>query len=314
MNRSQLHLMITGRLRLIVIMASVALLLVGCSRRFLSVFLDVPEEPEKPETIARPVTSSFAFMPKDTVRPAIESVFDPDSVVAMLPRDHAGNIDWMEALEQEIIKPRSQIEGEQSLPWDEGFLFGFDFYFESTSPMFDAYFPHSSHTKWVSCQQCHPRIFRSRGTKITMGDIAAGKFCGECHSKVAFPVTTGCERCHTEFPQPADRAQPMLIGDVQMGRVQQESAFAQDANIDESLREVFPRATFPHWMHRIRYKCKTCHMEIFEPRAGANEITMDDIGAGRACGKCHNGKVAFATSFGSCARCHLPTQTAKGGQ
>ena len=33
-----------------------------------------------------------------------------------------------------------------------------------------------------------------------------------------------------------------------------------------------PKAQFPHWVHRIRYRCKTCHMDIFEPEAGSNVI------------------------------------------
>ncbi len=69
--------------------------------------------------------------------------------------------------------------------------------------------------------------------------------------------------------------------------------------------------SFPHWVHRIRYRCKTCHMQIFEPRQGANRITMADIGAGQACGVCHDGQTAFASGFGECERCHVaPTPPA----
>ena len=35
---------------------------------------------------------------------------------------------------------------------------------------------------------------------------------------------------------------------------------------------------FPHWFHRVRFRCKVCHHELgFEMRAGANEVTMGDI-------------------------------------
>lgn len=63
-------------------------------------------------------------------------------------------------------------------------------------------------------------------------------------------------------------------------------------------------AVFPHWVHRIRYRCSTCHPAIFEMKAGANEITMESLGEGKFCGACHNGTTAFNVEFLTCARCH----------
>ncbi|MDH3468965.1 MAG: hypothetical protein OES26_24280 [Gammaproteobacteria bacterium] len=51
-------------------------------------------------------------------------------------------------------------------------------------------------------------------------------------------------------------------------------------------------AVFPHWKHRIHYKCYVCHNAIFEMKAGANKITMLAIGDGKYCGACDNGKQA----------------------
>ena len=60
---------------------------------------------------------------------------------------------------------------------------------------------------------------------------------------------------------------------------------------------------FPHWFHRIRFRCKVCHHELgFEMRAGANEITMGKIIDGQYCGMCHNGKIAW--SVDNCHLCH----------
>ena len=60
---------------------------------------------------------------------------------------------------------------------------------------------------------------------------------------------------------------------------------------------------FPHWFHRIRFRCKVCHSELgFEMRAGANTVTMNDIVQGRFCGACHNGQIAWTTE--NCALCH----------
>ena len=66
-----------------------------------------------------------------------------------------------------------------------------------------------------------------------------------------------------------------------------------------------PAAVFPHWIHRMQYKCSACHEETFRMKAGANEITMDLIQSGKSCGLCHNGKAAFESNFDTCPRCHF---------
>ncbi|MFQ5693863.1 MAG: c(7)-type cytochrome triheme domain-containing protein, partial [Nitrospinota bacterium] len=69
-----------------------------------------------------------------------------------------------------------------------------------------------------------------------------------------------------------------------------------------------PPATFPHWVHRIRFKCSACHPALFEMKAGANKVSMDAILKGKFCGACHNGKVAWISSFETCTRCHVAAQ------
>lgn len=60
---------------------------------------------------------------------------------------------------------------------------------------------------------------------------------------------------------------------------------------------------FPHWFHRIRFKCKVCHLELgFNMKAGSNYITMEKIVDGKFCGACHNGKVAWSPI--NCDMCH----------
>jgi c(7)-type cytochrome triheme protein len=60
---------------------------------------------------------------------------------------------------------------------------------------------------------------------------------------------------------------------------------------------------FPHWFHRIRFRCKVCHNELgFEMRAGANEITMGKIIDGQYCGLCHNNEIAWGVE--NCNLCH----------
>ncbi len=69
---------------------------------------------------------------------------------------------------------------------------------------------------------------------------------------------------------------------------------------------------FPHWFHRIRYRCKVCHADLgFKFKAGGNEINMLKVIDGQFCGACHNGDVAW--SIENCNMCHsakpgTPTQ------
>ena len=60
---------------------------------------------------------------------------------------------------------------------------------------------------------------------------------------------------------------------------------------------------FPHWFHRIRFRCKVCHADLgFKFKAGGNKITMAKIIEGKFCGACHNGEVAWSVE--NCAMCH----------
>ncbi|MBC5764026.1 c(7)-type cytochrome triheme domain-containing protein [Ramlibacter albus] len=69
---------------------------------------------------------------------------------------------------------------------------------------------------------------------------------------------------------------------------------------------------FPHWFHRIRFRCKVCHADLgFKFKAGGNEINMVKVIDGQFCGACHNGEVAWNVE--NCNMCHsgkpnTPTQ------
>lgn len=282
--------------------AGLGLALVAC-RQAMSTVLDVP--PPRPAAATVRGVAAVPGAPADTARPVIESTLLPDSARALLPRDVAGNIDWANALRHGVVRPRPVLPGRPA-PAEPGFQFKYDFTYQGPDTTFDALFPHSTHTEWLDCQQCHPRIFPHRNTPVTMGDIFQGKFCAECHGKVSFPVLTGCERCHTRLAMPPGRAQPDFIGTVQLRRVGDSTGNARQVRTDS-----LAAAIFPHWVHRIRFRCKACHMQVFEPRAGANAVTMQMIKEGQACGVCHNGRDAFAATIGTCQRCHRsPTSPA----
>jgi c(7)-type cytochrome triheme protein len=75
-----------------------------------------------------------------------------------------------------------------------------------------------------------------------------------------------------------------------------------------SMRPV----VFPHWFHRVRFRCKVCHADLgFQFKAGGNEINMLKIIDGQFCGSCHNGQLAWSAE--NCNLCHsakpgTPTQ------
>ena len=55
--------------------------------------------------------------------------------------------------------------------------------------------------KGLKCAECHPKIFpmKKGTTKITMAEMNAGKFCGECHNGTkAFKSgdEANCAKCH----------------------------------------------------------------------------------------------------------------------
>ena len=69
---------------------------------------------------------------------------------------------------------------------------------------------------------------------------------------------------------------------------------------------------FPHWFHRIRFRCKVCHQELgFKMRAGANDVLMTDIIDGKFCGMCHNERIAWGAD--RCDLCHSGQPGLKSG-
>jgi c(7)-type cytochrome triheme protein len=65
---------------------------------------------------------------------------------------------------------------------------------------------------------------------------------------------------------------------------------------------------FPHWFHRVRFRCRACHSDLgIKFKSGGNEINMLKIIDGQFCGACHNGSIAWSVE--NCDLCH----TAKPG-
>ena len=117
----------------------------------------------------------------------------------VLPKDHAGFINWNKAVTDGIIRPKSSISGWEEDEY-EGYLANLLVFQTKIPEIPDVVFPHGMHTYWLSCDSCHPKPFKKEigSTNFTMGNIIEGKFCGKCHGKVSFPPSTfkNCNRCH----------------------------------------------------------------------------------------------------------------------
>ncbi|MDX1697546.1 MAG: cytochrome c3 family protein [Thiohalobacterales bacterium] len=91
----------------------------------------------------------------------------------------------------------------------------------------------------------------------------------------------------------------VLVIAAQSGKAEYADVVLNKRSDDEGVRPV----VFPHWFHRIRYQCRVCHGELgFEMRAGANDVTMQEITDGKFCGACHNGQIAWSAE--NCDLCH----------
>ena len=80
--------------------------------------------------------------------------------------------------------------------------------------------------------------------------------------------------------------------------------FVLKANAEKIEAAGLAPVLYPHWMHRILFECKVCHDSIFQMKRWTNDITQEKIVAGKQCGVCHDGKMAFSAEE-KCERCHL---------
>ncbi len=114
-----------------------------------------------------------------------------------LPKDPFGNVNWTAAVIKGFINPRPSLDPDVV---DDPPL-NLNIFIEAKVPlMYNVMFPHSIHTYWLSCNNCHPKIFlpEAGANPISMDEIFKGQWCGRCHDKVAFPFwpRENCLRCH----------------------------------------------------------------------------------------------------------------------
>jgi len=113
----------------------------------------------------------------------------------ILPKDNTGSVDWVKSLRQGLIKPKDSLDPKKpNTP-----VIDLDIVFKVKGELPDVVYPHYPHTEWLSCNNCHPKIFimQAGANKVTMKKIEEGQFCGRCHGVVAFPLSN-CTRCHSK--------------------------------------------------------------------------------------------------------------------
>lgn len=146
--------------------------------------------PPKPKKVIRPEESGLY----DPTNPDYATLQQTNEALGGLELDKKGAIDWMKALNSGFITPRADLMGTGKME-----VLDSDIIMKNTKGMPYVRFPHSSHTRWLACSNCHEKIFISKAgvNPITMTKIFRGQYCGVCHGQVAFISTFSCERCHS---------------------------------------------------------------------------------------------------------------------
>ena len=144
----------------------------------------------------------------------------------------------------------------------------------------EAAFSHKRHAaQGMACGSCHTNIFEMRQShgKMTMDAMYGGKYCGHCHNGKGAFAMDACGRCHAGG---AHGGGNIAYPGGGVGKV----VFSHDAHTGMGM------------------KCGDCHTRLFSYRKSAGRLKMAALYGGKACGSCHNGKRAFAST--DCNRCH----------
>ena len=278
--------------------------------------------------------------PSERTPPPAEEAETWEQAMKLLPKDKAGNIDWVQAFEARVIAPRPGLDAKARervvLDLDVELAF-------SSSKIFWVTFSHEAHTEVLTCRNCHSRVFPLRRgaepTVVTMAQIKAGRNCGACHGSVSFGIKDECARCHTRVPakakwrpseepqKPIERAKtwaeaakliPVTEGVPDWAKAFADGVVAPRPGIDPKAEdkpilrsdvelaaadESPGKMVFSHESHTAFLACPNCHREMEK-----EEKKTIFIGKHENCKVCH-GKVAFPMK--KCGRCHIETEEGK---
>lgn len=184
------------RLFALFLLTVLAILPAGCGDSF-EVLIN-PDQSRKPaDTLENADDYYDRFYKEVTKRAAVRTGTHEIQALDVLPKDPSGNTNWTAAVVGGYIDPRPSIEpGVEDEP-----PLNLNIFIEAkVALMANVIFPHSIHTYWLSCNNCHPKIFipEAGANPITMDEIFQGQWCGRCHGKVAFTFwpRDNCVRCH----------------------------------------------------------------------------------------------------------------------
>ncbi len=152
----------------------------------------------------------------------------------------------------------------------------------------------------LGCQDV-TRDVQSRTVQEEVGvkkDLS-GLTCFQCHS---------FEKFNSAFPHDGHRAMGLHCTQCHIIRGHREAKLVVETcnnchNLTRmQLSLTSMPASFDHRLHSGMFGCRECHPDLFPMKLNSKRITMVEIQMGKACGKCHNGGMAFASS--ECQRCH----------
>lgn len=138
----------------------------------------------------------------DPSNPDHQRLQQAQEAFSALPLDARGKPDWVRALREGAIRPRTEAPpGGAALQ-----SLDLDIVMRSTAQMPYVRFPHAPHSAWLACSNCHDGIFvpKAGANPTDMTRILRGESCGVCHTTVAFDAMYSCERCHS-VPQPGQK-------------------------------------------------------------------------------------------------------------
>ena len=187
---------LSQRLLALFLLAIIAIAPAGCGESF-DILIN-PDKPRKPaDTFENADDYYDKFYKEVTQRASVRTGTNEIEALDVLPKDPSGNVNWTAAVVGGYIDPRAAIDPEVQ---DDPPLNLNIFIEAKVALMSNVIFPHSIHTYWLSCNNCHPKIFipEAGANPITMDEIFAGQWCGRCHGKVAFTFwpRDNCVRCH----------------------------------------------------------------------------------------------------------------------
>lgn len=157
---------------------------------------DTPTAADNAPVARRAIDASPLLDPNN---PDYQRLQNIEEATRHMPYDANRFPDWMKAINEGLIKPRTSLSGNDKME-----VLDLDIVMRNTKEMPFVRFPHKSHTMWLACSNCHPAPFKPQAgsTSIRMADIFRGQFCGMCHDRVAFITFFSCQRCHS-VPQAA---------------------------------------------------------------------------------------------------------------